>query len=131
MKDERPQRSDKCLYNNIIAMGSFCTAIHIYSTRINHSPHVYVYYADSERNDNSLSKFETVIITAVVCVVCSFIIGLLIGVLLTRCNVRRHSRPRSGQTERRPSEKRHVYEDIQPKKDIKLQHNEAYGHLPH
>ena len=69
------------------------------------------------------------VITAVVCVVCSFTAGLLLGVLLTRCSVHCHGKQKRGQTERPP-----VYEDIQSENkttNIELQHNEAYGHLPH
>ena len=77
--------------------------------------------------DSSIST-ETVIITAVVCVVCSFTVGLLIGILVTLCNVHYHKK-RDVQTERP-----HVYEDITLEKkrtDIELQHNEAYGHITH
>ena len=69
------------------------------------------------------------VITAVVCVVCSFTAGLLLGVLLTRCSVHCHGNQKRGQTEMPP-----VYEDIHSENKspkIELQHNEAYGHLPH
>ena len=69
------------------------------------------------------------VITAVVCVVCSFTAGLLLGVILTQCSVHCHREQKRGQTERPP-----VYEDIQSqnkRSDIELQHNEAYGHLTH
>ena len=77
--------------------------------------------------DNSLSRAEAVVITAVVCVVCSFTAGLLLGVLVTLCNVHYHKKQKRDQTERPP-----VYEDIPLEKkrtDIELQHNEAYGHF--
>ena len=67
------------------------------------------------------------VITAVVCVVCSFTAGLLLGVLLTRCSVHCHGKQKRGQTERPP-----VYEDIHSENktpNIQLQHNEAYGHF--
>ena len=38
------------------------------------------------------SKTEAVVITAVVCVVCSFTAGLLLGVLVTLCNVHYHKK---------------------------------------
>ena len=47
------------------------------------------------------------VITAVVCVVCSFTAGLLLGVLVTLCNVHYHKKQKRDQTERPP-----VYEDI-------------------
>ena len=53
------------------------------------------------------SKTEAVVITAVVCVVCSFTAGLLLGVLVTLCNVHYHKKQKRDQTERPP-----VYEDI-------------------
>ena len=84
--------------------------------------------ADSkESTSNSLSKAEAVVITAVVCVVCSFTAGLLLGVLVTLCNVHYHKKQKRDQTERPP-----VYEDIpleKKKTDIELQNNEAYGHF--
>ena len=67
------------------------------------------------------------VITAVVCVVCSFTAGLLLGVLVTLCNVHYHKKQKRDQTER-PS----VYEDIPLEKkrtDIELQHNEALSTL--
>ena len=68
------------------------------------------------------------VITVVVGGLCSFTAGLLLGVLLTQCNVHCHRKQRRSQTER-PL----VYVDIQPemKTDIELQHNEAYGHISH
>ena len=84
---------------------------------------------DPRRNSHSLSRAGAVAITAVVCVVCSFTAGLLLGVLLTRCSVHCHGKQKRGQTERPP-----VYEDIHSENkttNIELQHNEAYGHLPH
>ena len=90
---------------------------------------MFTLFVDSyESTSSSLSKTEAVIITAVVCVVCSFTVGLLIGILLTLCNVHYHKK-RDLQTERPP-----VYEDITLEKkrtDIELQHNEAYGHFTH
>ena len=77
---------------------------------------------DSE--SHSLSRGGAVAITAVVCVVCSFTAGLLLGVLLTRCNVHCHGKQSEGQTE-----KAHVYEDIpleNKKVAIELKQNEAY-----
>ena len=64
--------------------------------------------------------------TAVVCVVCSFTAGLLLGVLLTQCHVHSHRKQKRGQTEIPP-----VYEDIplEKKPAIELQSNEAYGHI--
>ena len=88
----------------------------------------FVLSADSkESTSNSLSGTEAVVITAVVCVVCSFTAGLLLGVLVTLCNVHYHKKQKRDQTERPP-----VYEDIPLEKkrtDIELQHNEAYGHF--
>ena len=83
---------------------------------------------DPRNEHNSLSRAGAVVITAVVCVVCSFTAGLLLGVLLTRCSVHCHGKQKRGQTERPP-----VYEDIHSENKtttIELQHNEAYGHLP-
>ena len=82
---------------------------------------------DPRRDSHSLSRAGAVAITAVVCVVCSFTAGLLLGVLLTRCSVHCHGNQKRGQTERPP-----VYEDIHSENkttNIELQHNEAYGHL--
>ena len=61
--------------------------------------------------------------TAVVCVVCSFTAGLLVGVLLTQC-VGVCRRRKRDQTEIPP-----VYENITLEKTpaIQLQTNEAYG----
>ena len=81
-----------------------------------------------QSDSSSLSGTEAVVITAVVCVVCSFTAGLLLGVLVTLCNVHYHKKQKRDQTERPP-----VYEDIPLEKkrtDIELQHNEAYGHFP-
>ena len=71
--------------------------------------------------------------TAVVCVVCSFTAGLLLGVLLTQCHVHCHRKQKRGQTEIPP-----VYEDIplEKKPAFELHRNEAYGlgddaHLHH
>ena len=64
--------------------------------------------------------------TAVVCVVCSFTVGLLLGVLLTQCHGHCHRKGKRGQTEIPP-----VYEDISLEKTpaIELKTNDAYGHL--
>ena len=66
--------------------------------------------------------------TAVVCVVCSFTAGLLVGVLLTQCVGVCGRRRKRGQTEIPP-----VYEDITLEKTpaIQLQTNEAYGPVSH
>ena len=82
----------------------------------------------NESTSSSLNRAEAVAITVVVCVVCSFTVGLLIGIPLTLCNVHYHKK-RDLQTKRPP-----VYEDITLEKkrtDIELQHNEAYGHFTH
>ena len=66
--------------------------------------------------------------TAVVCVVCSFTAGLLLGVLLTQCHGHCHRKQKRGQTEIPP-----VYEDITLEKTpsaIELHSNDAYGHIP-
>ena len=62
--------------------------------------------------------------TAVVCVVCSFTAGLLLGVLLTQCHGHCHRKGKRGQTEIPP-----VYEDIPLEKTpaIELKTNDAYG----
>ena len=75
---------------------------------------------------SSLSTAEAVATTAVVCVVCSFTAGLLLGVLLTQCHVHCHRKQKRGQTEIPP-----VYEDIplEKKPAIELHSNEAYGHV--
>ena len=77
-----------------------------------------------ERGSSSLSTAEAVATTAVVCVVCSFTAGLLLGVLLTQCHVHCHRKQKRGQT---PP----VYEDIplEKKPAIELHSNEAYGHI--
>ena len=75
----------------------------------------------NEREISSLSTAEAVVTTAVVCVVCSFTAGLLLGVLLTQCHGHCHKR---GQTEISP-----VYEDITLEKIppvIELHSNDAY-----
>ena len=76
------------------------------------------------RGSGSLSTGEAVVATAVVCVVCSFTAGLLVGVLLTQCVGVCGRRRKRGQTEIPP-----VYEDITLEKTaaIQLQTNEAYG----
>ena len=73
---------------------------------------------------SSLSTAEAVATTAVVCVVCSFTAGLLLGVLLTQCHVHCHRKQKRGQT---PP----VYEDISldRKPHIELNNNKAYGHV--
>ena len=73
----------------------------------------------------ALSTAEAVVTTGVVCVVCSFTAGLLLGVLLTQCHGHCHRKGKRGQTEIPP-----VYEDIPLEKTppIELDTNEAYGH---
>ena len=66
---------------------------------------------------------QEVVTTAVVCVVCSFTAGLLLGVLLTQCHGHCHRKQKRGQTEIP-----HVYEDITLKKirpGIELHSNDA------
>ena len=65
-------------------------------------------------------------ITAVVCVVCSFTAGLLLGVLLTRCQSHCHNNIIEQKREQQA-----VYEDIvlEKRPTIELQTNEAYGHI--
>ena len=79
---------------------------------------------DAGRSSSSLSTGEVVVATAVVCVVCSFTAGLLVGVLLTQCVGVCGRRRKRGQT---------VYEDITLEKTpaIQLQTNEAYGPVSH
>ena len=79
-----------------------------------------------ERGRSCLSTAEAVATTAVVCVVCSFTAGLLLGVLLTQCHGHSHRKQKRGQTEIPP-----VYEDIplEKKPAIELHSNEAYGHI--
>ena len=74
--------------------------------------------------ESSLNTAEAVATTAVVCVVCSFTAGLLLGVLLTQCHGHCHRKGKRGQTEIPP-----VYEDIPLEKTpaIELKTNEAYG----
>ena len=73
---------------------------------------------------NSLSTAEAVATTAVVCVVCSFTAGLLLGVLLTQCHGHCHRKGKREQIEISP-----VYEDIPLEKTpaIELKTNDAYG----
>ena len=54
-----------------------------------------------------LSTAEEVVTAGVVCGVCSFTAGLLLGVLLTQCHGHCHRKGKRGQTEIPP-----VYEDI-------------------
>ena len=72
----------------------------------------------------ALSTAEAVATTAVVCVVCSFTAGLLLGVLLTQCHGHCHRKGKRGQTEIPP-----VYEDIPLENTpaIELKTNDAYG----
>ena len=82
----------------------------------------------NEREISSLSTAEAVVTTAVVCVVCSFTAGLLLGVLLTQCHGHCHRKRKRGQTEIP-----HVYEDITMEKTpraIELHSNDAYGPIP-
>ena len=77
---------------------------------------------------SSLTTAEAVVTTAVVCVVCSFTAGLLLGVLLTQCHGHCHRKQKRGQTEISP-----VYEDSTLEKTppvIELHNNDAYGHIP-
>ncbi|CAI8044956.1 hypothetical protein GBAR_LOCUS24886, partial [Geodia barretti] len=62
---------------------------------------------DGDKRGSSLSTAEAVATTGVVCVVCSFTAGLLLGVLLTQCHGHCHRKGKRGQTEIPP-----VYEDI-------------------
>ena len=73
---------------------------------------------------NSLSTAEAAATTAVVCLVCSFTAGLLLGVLLTQCHGHCHRKGKRGQTEIPP-----VYEDIPLRETpaIELKTNDAYG----
>ena len=67
--------------------------------------------------------------TAVVCVVCSFTAGLLLGVLLTQCHVHCRRKQEKGQTEIPAMELKsnEAYGSISHSA-IELQSNEAYGH---
>ena len=74
------------------------------------------------RHSGSLSTGEAVVATAVVCVVCSFTAGLLVGVLLTRC-VYVCKQPKDVKC----SKTSPAYEDIPSKiSSIQLHHNDAY-----
>ena len=76
----------------------------------------------NEREISSLSTAEAVVTTAVVCVVCSFTAGLLLGVLLTQCHGYCHRKQKRGQTE--------IPQDITLEKTpraIELHNNDAYG----
>ena len=81
-------------------------------------------------NDSSMSNLlntsEAVAITAVVCGLCSFTAGLVLGLLLSRYCTYCHRTGKRVATDRPP-----VYEDITPEKGagIELQHNEAYGQV--
>ena len=77
---------------------------------------------ENERG-SSLSTAEAVATTGVVCGVCSFTAGLLLGVLLTQCHGHCHRNGKRGQTEIPP-----VYEDIplENTPPIELNTNEAY-----
>ena len=69
-----------------------------------------MYAADSQLlllNTKPLSTAEAVATTGVVCVLCSFTAGLLLGALLTQCHGHCHRKGKRGQTEIPP-----VYEDI-------------------
>ncbi|CAI8044955.1 hypothetical protein GBAR_LOCUS24886 [Geodia barretti] len=81
---------------------------------------------NGDKRGSSLSTAEAVATTGVVCVVCSFTAGLLLGVLLTQCHGHCHRKGKRGQTEIPP-----VYEDIPLEKTppIELNTNEAYGHI--
>ena len=78
--------------------------------------------------NSPLSIVEAVATTAVVCVVCSFTAGLLLGVLLTQCHCHGHCHrkgKKDQQTEIPP-----VYEDISLEKTptFEMKTNEAYTH---
>ncbi|CAI8053487.1 hypothetical protein GBAR_LOCUS29245, partial [Geodia barretti] len=77
---------------------------------------------NGDKRGSSLSTAEAVATTGVVCVVCSFTAGLLLGVLLTQCHGHCHRKGKRGQTEIPP-----VYEDIPLEKTppIELNTNEA------
>ncbi|CAI8030827.1 hypothetical protein GBAR_LOCUS17482 [Geodia barretti] len=83
---------------------------------------------NGDKRGSSLTTAEAVVTTGVVCVVCSFTAGLLLGVLLTQCRGHCHRKGRRGRTEMPP-----VYEDIPLEKTppIELNTNEAYGHISH
>ena len=66
----------------------------------------------------SLMSYST---TAVVCVVCSFTAGLLLGVLLTQCHGHCHRKGKKGQTEIPP-----VF-PLENTPAIELTSNVAYG----
>ena len=69
---------------------------------------------------NLLNTSEAVAITAVVCGLCSFTAGLVLGLLLSRYCTYCHRTGKRVATDRPP-----VYEDITPEKGagIELQHN--------
>ena len=73
--------------------------------------------------NSSLSTAEAVVTTAVVCVVCSFTAGLLLGVLLTQCHG--HCQQKRGQTEIPPVDEDITLERTPPA--IELHSNDAYG----
>ena len=83
---------------------------------------------DSKAESDSLYTADILAITAVVCGLCSFAAGLLVGGLLTQCCSKCWTQQRRGKT---CTEKPPVYEDVEPNKNvvIELQHNEAYGHI--
>ena len=99
--------------------------LEVNSTILYASSHSLIIDHESE-GSSSLNTAEVVATTAVVCVMCSFTAGLLLGVLLTQCHVHCHRKQKRGQTEIPP-----VYEDIplEKKPAIELHSNEAYGHI--
>ena len=80
----------------------------------------------SKADSDSLHTADVVAITAVVCGLCSFTAGLLVGGVLTQCCRKCWIQQRRGKTEKPP-----VYEDVEPNKNIaiELQYNDAYGHI--
>ena len=82
--------------------------------------------SDNSSMSNLLNTSEAVAITAVVCGLCSFTAGLVLGLLLSRYCTYCHRTGKRVATDRPP-----VYEDITPEKGagIELQHNDAYGRV--
>ena len=83
----------------------------------------------------TLNTAEIVATTAVVCVVCSFTTGLLLGVLLNRYYNHSHKKRKKAyhsHKKRKKANRSPVYDEISSKMNsgIELHHNEAYGHVP-
>ena len=80
-------------------------------------------------DSNTLSRTDAVVITAVVCVLCGFTAGLLVGGVLTQCCGKRWKYwQKTGQIEKYATD----YENPNPNQnngDIEIQRNEAYRHL--